>query len=74
MQITQSFQNPEFIDDGRETAPSKRVIKEIPDYLGRKVSSGPLIAERIGLVTLRSKCRHFNEWINQLEGLVSDES
>ena len=62
--------NPELINDGNETAPSKRIIKEIPEYESDKASSGPIVAERIGLTTLRTKCEHFAEWIGKLEDLT----
>lgn len=64
-----TFTSPELIDDGNQTAPSKRIIREIPEYEGMKVSAGPMVAGKIGLPTLRSKCRHFNEWLNRLESL-----
>ena len=67
------FDSPELIDDGSQTSPSKRIIAEIPEYYGRKVSAGPTVAERIGLPTLRAKCRHFSEWLDTLESL-SDSS
>ncbi|MBX3057710.1 MAG: DUF4276 family protein [Anaerolineae bacterium] len=64
-------QNPELIDDGEETAPSKRIEREIPEYEGRKASAGPLVAGKIGLETLRQRCRHFGEWVGKLEALGS---
>ena len=64
-------QNPELINDGPETAPSKRVIKEIPEYEGDK-TSGASVAAQIGLATLREKCAHFNEWVTRLEQLGSE--
>jgi hypothetical protein len=60
----------EHINDGRETAPSKRIIKLIPAYQGRKPSAGPDIAEFIGLDTIRAKCPHFDRWLSQLEEFV----
>ena len=45
--------NPELIDDGSETAPSKRILKEIPEY--DKATVGPMIAEKIGIERLRQK-------------------
>lgn len=63
------FSSPELIDDGKETAPSKRIIKEIPEYEARKASAGPLIAEKIGLSALRGKCKHFGAWVDRLESL-----
>jgi hypothetical protein len=59
--------NPELIDDGENTAPSKRIIAEIAEYEGRKATSGPLVAAKIGIPTLLQRCRHFGEWV---EGLV----
>ncbi|MBI3016034.1 MAG: DUF4276 family protein [Candidatus Tectomicrobia bacterium] len=69
IQMASEFNSPELIDDGDDAAPSKRIIKEIPEYEGMKVSAGPLVAEKIGLSALRSKCRHFDEWIRKLERL-----
>ncbi len=68
-QVAEQF-NPELINDGNETAPSKRIIREIPEYGADKASSGPIVAERIGLTTLRMKCQHFAEWISKLEALT----
>ena len=67
--ITAGFTSPELINDGAETAPSKRVIREIPEYAHRKASAGPLIASKIGLVVMREKCPHFNAWLERIEGL-----
>lgn len=69
--LANSFDTPEAINHGAETAPSKRIIKEIPEYGARKVSAGPLIASKIGLETLRAKCPHFNQWVQRLETLPS---
>ena len=73
IKVADEFDSPEMIDDGTHTAPSKRIIAEIPEYDGRKVSAGPIVAERIGLPALRAKCRHFSEWLDKLESL-SDSS
>lgn len=62
---------PEEIDDGEQTAPSKRIIKEIPEYEGAKSSAGPLIAQAIGLPEIRRKCPHFDGWVRRLESLGS---
>ena len=61
--------NPEEINEGQETAPSKRIIKEIPEYKGQKATIGPLVAAKIDLDVLREKCKHFNEWLTRLEKL-----
>jgi hypothetical protein len=60
---------PEMIDDGPNTAPSKRIIAQISDYKTDKSVVGPLIAERIGLQVIRDKCPHFNVWLTKLESL-----
>ena len=61
-------QEPELINDGRDTAPSKRIIAEIPEY--KKATAGVAIVEKIGMLTLRAKCKYFNEWVSQLESLA----
>lgn len=63
------FDSPELINDGRNTAPSKRIIGQIPEYERMKVSAAPIVAEKIGLPTLRLKCTHFGEWLCRLETL-----
>ncbi len=61
------FSNPEMINDGSETAPSKRLSNIIRGY--SKVIYGSLIAEEIGLLKIRARCPRFNEWITKLENL-----
>jgi hypothetical protein len=61
--------NPEEINDGPETAPSKRIIAEIPAYEKQKAAVGPFVAEKIGLDVLWQRCRHFREWMEKIEGL-----
>lgn len=61
--------NPEEINESAQTAPSKRIIKYLPDYAGQKSQVGPLVAEDIGMTELRDKCRHLNNWITKLENL-----
>ena len=66
--MAESFPSPELIDD--VDGPSKRIIREIPEYEDRKAAAGPIVAERIGLPTLRAKCSHFGCWIETLEALA----
>ncbi len=66
-EIGNSEPNPEMINDGPETAPSKRILLEIPEY--DKVFAGVNVVERIGLEMLRQKCPHFDRWIGKLENL-----
>jgi hypothetical protein len=68
--LAAKFGSPEEIDDGEETAPSKRIIREIPEYKFRKASAGPIVAGKIGLAVLRQKCPHFHAWLGKLESLA----
>ena len=66
-QIRLSFPTPEDINDSTETAPSKRIMQTIPRYDKRVY--GRLIAESIGLDSIRAECPRFNEWLARLESL-----
>lgn len=59
--------NPEEINESSQNAPSKRIIKHIPEYHELKSIAGPLVAHEIGLNKLRKSCPHFNDWISKLE-------
>ncbi len=61
--------NPEEINESPKTAPSKRIIKFIPEYEFQKAEVGPMITEDIGLNALRQRCPHFSEWITKLENI-----
>jgi hypothetical protein len=73
-QLTKDLQkvgNPELIDNGPTTAPSKRIIKAIEGekrthYNYNKPATGKAITKEIGIDELRAKCPHFNEWIEKL--------
>ena len=67
--VAARFPSPEHINDGSATAPSKRIIRALPEYEGRKASAGPIVADKIGLATICSKCAHFAEWLGKLESL-----
>jgi hypothetical protein len=61
---------PERINESPQSAPSKRIIEFIPEYEGQKAQVGPMVAQDIGLVNLRKKCPHFNDWIERIEKVV----
>ena len=73
-QLTQALQevgNPELINNSPETAPSKRIIKAIEGdkkthYNYNKPKTGKFVTKHIGIDELRSKCKHFDEWIEKL--------
>lgn len=64
-EVLDRFREAEAIDDGAETAPSKRLLKAYPAY--RKPLHGPLITQRVGLQKLREECPHFGSWVTRLE-------
>jgi Domain of unknown function (DUF4276) len=63
----EEFQNPEMINNGIETAPSKRLEKILISY--NKIIYGSLIAQEIGLIKIKEKCPRFKAWIEQLARL-----
>jgi hypothetical protein len=60
---------PEEIDEGRKTAPSKRIISHLPQYDRRKADAGSSAAQAIGLPRLCEACPHFGSWVKSLEKL-----
>ncbi|MBR8536636.1 DUF4276 family protein [Carboxylicivirga sediminis] len=64
---TTNTDNPENINDGATTAPSKRLKRIIKGY--KKPLYGSMIAEEIGLRTIRDKCPRFNKWIEKILAL-----
>lgn len=65
--IRDEFPSPEDINDGPNTAPSKRVLDAHPAY--RKVVDGTLAAQAVGIARMRQECPHFNDWLQKLEVL-----
>jgi Domain of unknown function (DUF4276) len=66
--IVNQYENPEEINTGVETAPSKRIIKILEEKKQRydKIAEGNLIAEEIGLDKILEKCPRFRDWILRL--------
>ena len=67
--IASQYQTPELINDEQQTAPSKRIMAQFPDYGKAEAAFGSQLAEQIGLQVIRSKCSHFNKWLSRLESL-----
>jgi len=75
-QLTKDLQkagNPELIDNGPLTAPSKRIIKVIEgekkthyNYNYNKPATGKAVTKEVGIDDLRAQCQHFNQWIEKL--------
>lgn len=68
--VRAGFATPEDIDDGRETAPSKRILAVLPRY--RKIDDGRELALRIGLPAMRAECPRFDRWVRRLEALGNE--
>ena len=65
------FPTPEDIDDGPATAPSKRILTQVPGY-GKRLH-GPFIAQEAGLARIRAECPRFDSWVSRLESLGHPE-
>jgi hypothetical protein len=65
--ILEEAGNPEAIDDGHDTCPSRRIAKIAPAY--KKRAQGPIVTARIGINALRAACPHFDQWLSRLEQL-----
>ena len=50
---SERFETPELIDDGPDSAPSKRIICRLPRYASDKATVGVQAVERIGLTAIR---------------------
>ncbi|MDE5938440.1 MAG: DUF4276 family protein [Lachnospiraceae bacterium] len=57
--------NPELINDGAETAPSKRIMNCIDNF--DKANVGVDVLGKIGIENIAAKCRHFAEWLQRIE-------
>lgn len=74
-QQTDLFGDPEMINGGPATAPSKRIIAAIGrKYNYNKVKSGPKTAAAIGIEAIMSRCSHFREWIADVQSLADSLS
>lgn len=65
---------PELINNGVDTAPSKRIIRYIPAYEKAKAAAGPITAAKIGLPMMQARCPHFAQWLQSLAALASEAS
>jgi hypothetical protein len=66
--IRAGYVTPEHINDSPFTAPSRRLMNLLkPSY--KKTTHGPVIAKRIGLMSIRAACPHFGQWFDKLTAL-----
>ena len=70
--VAGSVSSPELINDGENTAPSKRIIEQFPTFERLKATVGPQMAGLIGLQKIRAACPHFDAWVQRLEQLENE--
>ena len=63
------FSDPEAINDSKETAPSKRILKLLPEY--DKVAFATVGVQAIGLDAIRRRCPNFAQWVALLEDVAA---
>ena len=64
-QTFSEYSNPEYINNNKNTSPSGRLHRIIKGY--NKVIYGDILANAIGLQSIRAKAPRFNSWLAQLE-------
>ena len=62
---------PEAINNGRETAPSKRLDSWSPRNKFAKTTQGISIAEKIGISKMRQACPLFDGWLHDIESKLA---
>jgi hypothetical protein len=62
-----NYDNPEMINNSKQTSPSHRLERIIKGY--NKVVYGDILADAIGLHRIRNKSPRFNNWIEKLENI-----
>ena len=67
-QIRDDFGSPEEINDSPNTAPSKRIMRLMPEY--DKPLFGTLAVIEIGLERIRRECQHFHNWLERIERIA----
>ncbi len=63
--VVASESGPEMVNDGIDTAPSKRIKGIYPMY--GKTLYGPLVIADIGLDEIRRQCPHADRWLSAIE-------
>lgn len=65
LRIKEQFKTPEYINNSLETAPSKRILRLIPEY--KKVRDGVIVAMRTGIDAMLEECEHFRNWVEEMK-------
>ncbi len=65
LQDVQGAGGPELVNDGLDTAPSKRLARYCDGY--SKTNDGPLAIADLGIEALRAHCPHLDSWLRHLD-------
>lgn len=68
--ILDEFDTPEHINDNPDSAPSKRLERELRGY--RKIVDGIAVARQIGIGKIGEECPRFRAWLNWMEQLAEE--
>ncbi|HNL06149.1 MAG TPA: DUF4276 family protein [Chitinophagales bacterium] len=68
--ITQNNNNPEKVNGGKHTNPSKRIIDLIKVYKRNKSTDGVYLAD-VNFEAALQNCQHFREWVDRLCNIVT---
>ena len=66
-EIRASCGGAELVDEGPETAPSKRILAIAPEF--EKAIHGPMAIEAVGIDQIRTACQHADAWLRTIEAL-----
>ncbi|MBI5528812.1 MAG: DUF4276 family protein [Deltaproteobacteria bacterium] len=67
VKVRASAESPEHIDDGTETAPSKRLKDICAGY--DKITGGNVAALAVGIDAMMRECAHFRRWMDWFDEL-----
>jgi hypothetical protein len=70
-QDVDSQPSPEIVNDGIDTAPSRRIIRAYPEYV--KTFDGPLVIADTGLDSIRQRCPHADRWLANVEAALKEQ-
>lgn len=68
VKVKNAFPSPEHINNSFATAPSRRILGIIPNYV--KVRDGTIVAKRIGIDSITSQCQHFGKWVSKIVSII----
>lgn len=68
--VTQNNNNPEKVNGGKHTNPSKRIIDLIKVYKRTKSTDGVYLAD-VNFEAALQNCQHFREWVDRLCNIVT---